>query len=99
MSVHQLKIRTEWYDRVRSGDKVAEVRKHDRDYQVGDRIEFLEIGGDGNRTCRDIIEGLITHVLPMHQVPRFLGGHDYVVLSLCLADKHSKCGHSVREAR
>lgn len=43
MSVHEVKIRTHWLDRVRSGEKRAEVRKHDRDYQVGDFLALIEV--------------------------------------------------------
>jgi len=38
---HYLKLDHPWFGRVRSGEKRAEVRKHDRDYQAGDNITFV----------------------------------------------------------
>jgi hypothetical protein len=45
MSTHNLKIRTTWLDRIVAGDKRAEIRKHDRDYQVGDTLHLTEVDG------------------------------------------------------
>lgn len=35
---HELKIEHQWLERIRRGLKTYEVRKHDRDYQVGDTL-------------------------------------------------------------
>jgi ASC-1-like (ASCH) protein len=42
MTTHYLKISPEWYERVKSGQKRAEVRRHDRDYQVGDSLILVK---------------------------------------------------------
>lgn len=47
--IHRLKIKDIWYHRVFSGDKTAEVRFNDRDYQRGDTIIFLDEKGEYER--------------------------------------------------
>jgi hypothetical protein len=47
MSVHELKIKSQWFARVKSGEKRAEVRKHDRDFQVGDTLRLIEVSAEG----------------------------------------------------
>lgn len=37
---HKLKIEERYYERLCSGEKTCEVRFDDRDYQVGDILEF-----------------------------------------------------------
>lgn len=72
MSVHDLKIHTMWLDRVLSGEKRAEVRKHDRDYQVGDTLHMREVDGrgydlnryeDGENLGPRTVDATVTHVL------------------------------------
>lgn len=46
---HELKCNTEYFARVQSGQKTFEIRKNDRDYQVGDILvlqEFLSDKGE-----------------------------------------------------
>lgn len=40
MKVHELKIKEEYYKEVALGRKTFELRKDDRDYEVGDLIKF-----------------------------------------------------------
>lgn len=73
--IHQLKIERVWLDRVRAYEKTAEVRYGgDRDFQVGDEIEFWSAEGGGYTGLRR----RITHVL--RDVAGLASG--YVVLSL-----------------
>lgn len=46
MKLHELKIKYEYLKEVQSGRKTFELRKNDRDYQVGDLIKFNCIDGD-----------------------------------------------------
>ncbi|MCG7285392.1 DUF3850 domain-containing protein [Cellulomonas sp. ACRRI] len=46
--IHDLKIRTQWLARVKSGEKRFELRKHDRDYQVGDVLHLTEVNDFGS---------------------------------------------------
>ncbi len=40
MVVHTLKIKSEYLSRIKTNQKMFEVRLNDRDYQVGDRLHF-----------------------------------------------------------
>ncbi len=46
--IHELKIDKCWYERVKTGVKRAEVRKHDRDYQAGDILRLVSVTKYGN---------------------------------------------------
>lgn len=52
MTEHNLKIKQEWFTRVIAGEKTAEVRIHDRDYQAGDTLLLDEINDAGRKTDR-----------------------------------------------
>lgn len=43
MKLHELKIKDEYFKEVLRENKTFELRKNDRDYQVGDLIHFVEI--------------------------------------------------------
>ena len=43
MKLHELKIKHEYLIEVDRGRKTFELRKNDRDYQVGDLIHFVDI--------------------------------------------------------
>lgn len=47
--IHELNLAQPWFDRVAAGEKCAEIRKHDRDYQVGDLLHLFEVNEYGNR--------------------------------------------------
>lgn len=42
MKIHELKILPKFFGDVESGEKTFEIRKNDRDYQVGDLIRLKE---------------------------------------------------------
>lgn len=65
MKTHEIKLREVFCDDVYLGKKSFEIRKNDRNYQVGDRVKFLPVDCDGNRV-KHPIEGreyIITYVL------------------------------------
>ena len=43
MKLHELKIKKEYLDSIKSGAKTFEIRKNDRDFQVGDVVNFIVI--------------------------------------------------------
>ena len=45
MRLHELKIEDEYFKEVLRENKTFELRKNDRDYQVGDLIHFVDING------------------------------------------------------
>ena len=46
MKLHNLKIKKEYFKQVFLGTKTFELRKDDRDYEVGDLIHFLDVEGE-----------------------------------------------------
>lgn len=54
MKTHKLKIQDRFYEAVEDGRKAFEVRKDDRGYEVGDRIAFADLGGNGRRGAWEI---------------------------------------------
>lgn len=50
MRTHTLKCWPEFFDAVRSGDKNFEVRKHDRDFQIGDVVLLRRFDPDNPDT-------------------------------------------------
>lgn len=45
MKLHVLKIKEEYFNAILRGDKTFELRKNDRDYQVGDLVHFIKTDG------------------------------------------------------
>ena len=43
MQLHELKIQHKYLEDIRAGLKTFELRKNDRNYQVGDLIKFIDI--------------------------------------------------------
>ena len=52
MKLHELKILHEYLVDITIGTKTFELRKNDRDYQVGDLIRFIDIGEDDTTTTK-----------------------------------------------
>lgn len=40
MKIHELKLDIKYFDEVKNGNKCFEIRKNDRDYQIGDVLEL-----------------------------------------------------------
>lgn len=59
---HEIKIDTRYYNRVQTGEKTFEIRKDDRDYQVGDKLLMREhIEGEGDVNYSSPIHAIITY--------------------------------------
>ena len=58
MKYHDLKIERRWLERIHDGSKTSELRVNDRDFQVGDIIQFT-VDGD----IYSEREYKVTHVL------------------------------------
>lgn len=56
MTLHELKILHEYLVDVDLGKKTFELRKNDRDYQVGDLIRFIDVREDDSATNKNQIE-------------------------------------------
>lgn len=46
MKIHELKIKNEYWAEIYEGAKMFELRKNDRDFQVGDIIQFKLVDAD-----------------------------------------------------
>lgn len=79
MKLHVLKIKESYLDDIVNGDKTFELRKNDRDYEVGDVIHFVNV--DGNEFYfRDHNVYRITYVLK--DVPKYGLDKDYCILGI-----------------
>lgn len=47
MKTHKLKLNIKFCDEVLSGAKTFEIRKNDRNFKMGDLIEFKPVDNDG----------------------------------------------------
>ncbi|AVE37659.1 DUF3850 domain-containing protein [Klebsiella pneumoniae] len=66
VKIHSIKIAPQYLDAVVAGQKRAEVRRHDRDYRVGDLLTLCE-WKHGKYTGREWA-AVITHILPVGDV-------------------------------
>ena len=84
MKLHELKIKHEYLVEVARGVKTFELRKNDRDYQVGDLIRFIDIKQDSKGDCDIYIDEddlyKITYVLK--DVPQYGLDKDYCILAM-----------------
>ena len=53
MKIHELKLDTEFFDDVKSGKKNFEIRKNDRNFEVGDTL-FLFASGSCCHYCNGV---------------------------------------------
>lgn len=60
---HRIKTVQPYFDECWHGRKPFEVRKNDRDYQVGDKVVLQEYDSQNNRYTERGIEGIILYVL------------------------------------
>ncbi len=86
MKLHELKIKHEYLIEVDMGRKTFELRKNDRDYQVGDLIRFIDIkqSNSGNCDCDIYIDKdtlyKITYILK--NVEEYGLDKDYCILAI-----------------
>ena len=78
MKLHELKIKEEYYREVESGTKTFEIRKNDRDFQVGDYIHFTIVRGTQSIETYPLFK--ITYVLK--DVPEYGLENGYAILSI-----------------
>lgn len=78
MKLHELKIKEEYLLEVALGNKTFELRKNDRDYQVGDLIHFNLTNGKEYSYGKDIYQ--ITYILK--DVPQYGLDKEYCILAI-----------------
>lgn len=79
MKLHILKIQDRYFFVVDHSLKKAELRKNDRDFEVGDLIHFVRVNGEDFINNPDNVFQ-ITHIL--ENVPEYGLDKDYVILSI-----------------
>ncbi|QDF17510.1 helix-turn-helix DNA-binding protein [Gordonia phage PhrostedPhlake] len=89
--IHELKIDEVWFHHSRELTKNVEIRKHDRDYQVGDTLRMAVLGKEWMH-----VERRITHILPASLFPGLT--HGYVALSLDDGGKFAEAEERARRA-
>lgn len=80
MKLHTLKIKTKYFVDVTMGLKTFELRKNDRDYQVGDLITFEVINATGDIFPKEYNVFQITYILK--DCPEYGLDKDYVILGI-----------------
>lgn len=74
---HELKIRGEFYARIATGQKTFEIRKNDRDFQVGDVLILREWQeGDGYVDYSSPLRCKVTYI------STFMQQDGYVVMGI-----------------
>lgn len=84
MKLHELKIKDEFFKEVLRENKTFELRKNDRDYQVGDLIHFVDIDGNnhiiGKPSYNKKLVFQITYIL--QNVQEYGLDKDYCILAI-----------------
>ena len=79
--IHPLKLRATFFEDVRSGIKSFEVRKNDRDYRVGDLLEFYRVNEDETKDYDVRFRKRVCYILTHENFPQGIP-KDYVILGL-----------------
>lgn len=79
MILHILKIEEQYFVKVDAGLKTFELRKNDRDFQVGDLIHIVNLGGNERRSKENDVYQ-ITYVLK--DVQEYGLDKDYCILGI-----------------
>ena len=77
MKIHELKIKNKYWAEVYEGAKMFELRKNDRDFQVGDIIQFELVDAD-----IDISEFKYRITYILKDVPEYGLDKDYCILGI-----------------
>ena len=79
MAVHYLKIKAEYYTDVEIGLKTFELRKNDRDFQVGDVLMLIKLDDKGNETDQ-VTRVKVTYILK--DCPQYGLKEGYAILGI-----------------
>lgn len=89
MEIHILKTWPKYFDLIMSGKKTFELRKNDRNFKVGDRLDLMEYDPEVENYTGNHIHVFITHILSENS---FVDLGNYVILSISKTPKCPICG-------
>lgn len=95
--IHTLKQKTEYFQEVKDGRKLFEVRFNDRDYKTGDMLVLNEIGDNGEYTGRSMLVW-VDYILKDFEALK----PNYVIMSIkpcAVSPLYSPCNYSVPLAK
>ena len=81
MRAHRLKTWPAAFRAIRDGWKTCELRKADRDFQVGDYLLLIEFDPKEDQACGDYIYRRVTHIVQPGDPPNGLV-EGFVILSI-----------------
>ena len=65
--IHELKTWPEYFAKVVSGEKTFEIRKNDRDYQVGDMLSLYEWCPEEHQYTKECVIVEVTYITDFGQ--------------------------------
>jgi Domain of unknown function (DUF3850) len=80
--VHRLKTVQPYFDAALNGEKSFELRRHDRDFQVGDLVELREWNQQGKSFTGREVSFLIIYILDSEQGGKYGLKDGYCILGL-----------------
>jgi uncharacterized protein DUF3850 len=82
MSRHELKIWPDFFEDVRSGAKRYEIRKNDRNFQVGDELHLREYNPDSNSYSGRALIAKVEYITYGGRQPVFVLPSDFCVMGI-----------------
>jgi Domain of unknown function (DUF3850) len=92
MKTHRLKIWPQWFDAVRRGVKSYEIRKDDRNFNVGDDVMLEEFNPAVSERSGRILHRRIVYISRGEDAEAFGLRDGYCVLGLEKESAAAKCG-------
>ena len=63
MTIHQLKTHPQYFDKVKTGEKTWELRKNDRNFEVGDTLILRRYCPDKKEYTGEALEVYVPYIL------------------------------------
>ena len=78
MKIHELKLDTFYFDDVKSGLKTFEIRKNDRDYQIGDLLALSSFENGSYRRWASTMNHIGNDPVGIHEADTILMTVTYI---------------------
>ncbi len=85
--IHSLKIKSEYFKKVISGEKTFEVRKNDRDFRRGDILALNEYKNEKHtgRSCLVVVDYILSSS-ELNGIIKSDSGNEAVIMAIKLCD-------------